>query len=349
MTINDLEFCLVEVGRADEATAARTLLVRVVDDEGREGWGESGLAWRPGELAARRHALLSALQGRSIFDIEELLTLEALRPPALRAAVEMACWDLIGRTLGQPLCRLWGGEYRPGVPVAARLPRAAAERVAEIAAALAEQGFLTQTVAAAGDTAEDERTLAAIRRRAGDRVELRLDGRLAYDLEAARDLCAQLEYDSPQFFADPLNTRELYPVASLARQTGVPLAVGRSIHGPADALAAVRSGAAAFVLLDLDQLGGLTAARKCAAVIEAGGAGAVLWGGPSLGIAAAAALQLAAATPALSAANECSYHQLRDDVLAEPLTAVEGIVAVPRGPGLGVEVDRAKVEQRQVG
>ena len=62
----------------------------------------------------------------------------------------------------------------------------------------------------------------------------------------------------------------------------------------------------------------------------------------------AAALHLASATPTLSGANESAYHQLQDDVLAEPLELLGGMMTVPQGPGLGIDVDRAKVEQYSI-
>ena len=71
--------------------------------------------------------------------------------------------------------------------------------------------------------------------------------------------------------------------------------------------------------------------------------------GDSAGIAAAAMLQLAAATPSLASANECGYPLLKEDVLAEPLELIDGLVTVPQGPGLGVQVDRARLERFQVG
>jgi len=103
MRIADLELHLVEIPRADGLPHVRSLLVRLTSQRGLHGWGEAWLAWRPGELAARRDMLLAVLAGRSLFDIEELQTLEALGSPPLRAAVEMASWDLIGRATGQPL------------------------------------------------------------------------------------------------------------------------------------------------------------------------------------------------------------------------------------------------------
>jgi glucarate dehydratase len=60
-------------------------------------------------------------------------------------------------------------------------------------------------------------------------------------------------------------------------------------------------------------------------------------------------LQLAASTPAFSSCNECAYHQLQDDLLTEPLEILDGMITVPQAPGLGVEVDRGKLERYQVG
>lgn len=348
MTINDLEFSLAEIERTESDQPVRSLLVRLATDSGLEGWGESGIAWRPAELSPRRDALLAVLAGRSIFDIEELHTLEVLSNAPLRCGVEMAFWDLVGRAAGQPLCHLFGGGYRRRIPLAVRLGVAPGQQVAQLARELADQGFHSQVVASSGRMRADLETLHAVRESVGDRAELRLDGAAQYDLDTARELCAELENDGLQFLLDPLDTGELYPVASLRRQTSVPLAVWRAIHGPGDVLASVRCGAAPLVVVDPERVGGMAPARNCAAVADAAGVGALLGGRPALGIGTAAMLQLAAATPAFSGANESAYHQLQDDVLAQPLEIVDGMMAVPQAPGLGVEVDRAKVERYQV-
>ena len=348
VTINDLDFLLVEIPRTESADPVRSLLVRVTTDVGVEGWGEADLAWRPDELAPRRELLLPALAGKSIFDTEDLHTLEVLTSRPLRCAVEMACWDAVGRTVGRPLHELLGGNFRQRIPLAVRLSGSTDEQMVGLARELAEQGFHTQVLSSSGQAQRDLAMLRSVRQGVGDRVELRLDAAEAYDMEAARDLCAELDFDGLQLLIDPLAGGELHPVASLGRQTTVPLAVWRAIGGPADVLGALRSGAAGCVVIDLQRVGGILPARKCAAVVEAGGVTALLAGGPSVGVATAAMLQLAAATPAFSSCNESAYHQLHDDVLAEPLETIDGMLAVPQGPGLGVEIDRAKVERYQV-
>lgn len=348
MTISDLEFYLVEIGCDWQQAPLTSLLVRLATAAGLEGWGEAQLGWRASELGPRRDALLPIMAGRSVFDVEELLELEALDAAPLRSAVEMACWDLVGRAAGQPLYRLLGGGYRQRIPVAVRLAGDSSSQTAQLARELAEQGFHSQIITSCGQFERDLETVAAIREIVGDAIELRFDAGAHYEMDIARELSAELETKALKFMLDPLNTHEPDQVASLRRQTSVPLAVWRGICSPADVLALVRCGAARFVVVDLGLVGGITPARQCAAIARAAGLSASLAGGASAGIGVAAMLQLAASTPAFSSCNECAYHQLQDDLLTEPLEIVDGMITVPQAPGLGVEIDRAKVERYQV-
>ena len=275
------------------------------------------------------------------------VTLDALWPPPIRAAVEMAAWDLLGRVLRQPLCNLLGGFYRRRIPVSVRLEGCGCETAANESRELAEQGFHTITVAGSGNPDDDAAAVKAIRELLGDRITLRLDGQGLYDFEVARDICAELEYEGLQYFLDPIKTAEIHPSAVLGRQTNVPLALWRSIRAGGDVFAAARCGAAPFVVIDLEQLGGIAPAKACAAVACAAGIIPVLGCRASSGVSTAAMLHLAASTPAISIANEIAPCQLRDSVLADSPEIVEGMILVPESPGLGVEVDRSKLERRR--
>lgn len=345
MTITDLEFFLFDTPGLPDAEAARPVLVRLSTAARIEGWGEASLPWRRDELPGRRDALLPVLAGRSVFEIEELHGLAALRPSPLRCAIEMACWDLIGRIAGQPLCHLFGGCYRKRIAVAMRLAEASPAEAARLARELADQGYHSQIATSLGRVEDDLELVAAIRQLTQDRAELVFDGASQYDMDAARDLCAGLDGAGLEYVLDPLKTRDLDQIASLRRQTSVPLAVGRTIRGPADVLAVVRCGAANWIEVDLQRVGGLAAARKCAAVAQAAGLDACLAAGPSVGVALAAALQLAASTPAFSHCHQSPWHAVCDDVLIEPLEFVDGMLAAPQGTGLGVQVDRARLDE----
>ncbi len=348
MILSDLEFYLISVPRRQASMPTASLLVRLATNTGIDGWGETPAVWRRDELAARREALLPILAGRSIFDIEDLLGLEALQSASLCSAVEMASWDLIGRVAGQPLCRLFGGEYRRRVPIAVRLVGDSTDQLAAYSRELADQGMHGQILSATGDARVDRARLAAIGGSAAERVELRLDGNAGYSLETAKELLADMEDHRIQCIVDPLKSRDTHEIATLRRQTNVPVAVCRSIQAPADVVSVVRGGAADLVIIDLNRVGGISQARKCAAVAEAAGISAALRGGFSLGMQTAAMLQTAASTPAFALRNESMPPHLGDDVLAEPLEVADGMIAAPLRPGLGIEIDRSKLERYQI-
>ncbi len=347
MQLAELELFPVRVPQVEGQRSAWSMLVRLVTDDGLEGWGEAPLGWGPEELASRAPAVRAAVLGRNAVDIEELLTLDAIRHAPLRCAVEMAAWDLIGRRANLPLCHLFGGCYRRRVPLALRLEADHPSRAAKLADEMAQQGFHAQVLTSTGVPETDLAAIRAIREAVGDRAELRLDGAERFTMEAARDLCTELEFDSIEFLLDPLNTRQLHAAAALGRQTTVPLALSRPVAAPPDVLAVVRSGAARFVVLRLPALGGMLPVRKSAEVAEAAGLKTLVCTGPSLGIATAAMLQLAAAMPVLDGCNECAYPQLHDDILTERLELVDGMLTVPQAPGLGIAVDRGKLELYQ--
>ncbi|HEY1601441.1 MAG TPA: mandelate racemase/muconate lactonizing enzyme family protein [Pirellulales bacterium] len=344
MKIADLDFYLLDPAGGGADSPERTLLVRVVTADGREGWGESHCVWRASELAPRRESLLPILAGRSVSAVEELLEMEALAPPALRAAIEMACWDLIGRLSRQPLCRMWGGEYRPRVPLAMRLPVAPPERAAPLSREFDERGFHTQIVVATGNLEEDMAAISAVRDAAPGRMKLRVDGRGRFAVSEARELCRRLERTAIEMLIDPLDSG-LEGVAELARQTSVPLAISAAIRSPADILSLWRRGAAPHLVIDIAVVGGLWPARQCAIVAAATQLPASLRGGAGLGVALAGMLQLAAAVPNLALAHEYASYQLHEDVLRDRSTVVDGTVSIDQGPGLGVEIDRARIEK----
>lgn len=348
MKLSDIEFFLVQPS-GEHQPAGRSVLVCLSLDNGLQGWGEARLPWRAAELAARREALLPALAGRVVFQIEELLQLDALDHPLLACAVEAASWDLIGRSCGQPVCHLLGGSYRQHVPVAARLPEDEELDPAQFARELAEHGFHSQTLTATGEVTRDVRRVIEVMEATDQRSAICLDGAGRYSLATARQMCGELPEGCLDLLVDPLATDDLAAYAALARQVSVPLGIAAAVDGPRRVMAAARAGAAERILIDPQRVGGLSVARRCAAVASAAGMSVALCGSGGVGIAMAAALQLAAATPELSGGNYLDAEPLHNDLLVDPLEIVGGMISVPQGPGLGVEIDRARLEECLVG
>jgi L-alanine-DL-glutamate epimerase-like enolase superfamily enzyme len=199
-------------------------------------------------------------------------------------------------------------------------------------------------VSASGAVEEDAETVAAVIEAAPDRIQVRVAGHARFDLESARQLCLAIEDIGVECLIDPLADDRLDSLASLTRHSSVPIAVCHAVTGPRAVMAAARSGAAKHVIVDPTSTGGLTAARKCTVVADAAGMSASLSLPPSVGVSVTAMAQLAAATACLSSGNECDYHQLKDNVLAEQIEIIDGMIAVPAGPGLGIQVERTKLD-----
>jgi len=348
MKINDLELFLIEVARSDGLPPVESLLVCLTTDSGQQGWGETQLSWRGDELLARRQLLLTELAGHSVFNVEELCRLDVLDVPALACAVETACWDLIGKIGNQPVCHFWGGCFRSRVPLVVRIPKTAPDEAGRLARELNEHGFHLLIVTLDGRPQDDLALVETIRESVEDRAQLLLDGGGRYAPVAARGFCQDLEPLQTAGLMDPLPAGRWAEMASLAQQTDVPLVAADAVCGPRDVMAIARASAAAGVVVDPLRVGGLLATQRCAAVAQAAGLHVALGGRPRLGVGTAAMLQLAAAVPSFTSGTQCDYHQLQDDVLADALEVIDGMMTVAPAPGLGVEVDRAKIERYQL-
>jgi L-alanine-DL-glutamate epimerase-like enolase superfamily enzyme len=346
MFLADLELFLVELPAG--SGAVRTLLVRLVDETGREGWGETQPVWHAGELAARRNALLAVLAGRAIHDVESMLADDVLADPAVANGVEMALLDLIAKAAGQPLCHLFGGAYRSSVPVAIRLWPGNVDAVVHWARTFAAQAIGVQTISSSGTPEGDLQLVAALREACEHRVQFRLDARGSFDARGAARLCAELEPGSVAMVLDPLPEEQLHRLSAVRHRARVPLGCSTTIRGSRDVMTLARTGNSQFAIVDPTRVGGLLRTRACAAVADSAGLGAGVRVLGTSGLALAASLHLAAATPSLGGGHECSYPQLQDDILTEPLRASPGMLNVPMAPGLGVQIDRDKVEWYQL-
>ena len=124
----------------------------------------------------------------------------------------------------------------------------------------------------------------------------------------------------------------------LRKQSAVPIALDESAYTLQDVMAILREEAADVVLLDAHEAGGLWAAKKAAAVCESAGIPVTLHSGGELGVSTAANLHLAASIPNMTLAVDTQYFNQTEDVVTEPFRHSRGMMRVPEGVGLGVEL-----------
>lgn len=335
-------------------TGETRTVVRIRLDDGVEGWGET--MWgRPVATLVRR--LGEELVGTSPFDLEAFHARHAMVPffhgylgYAALAALDVACWDAIGKLTHQPLVNLLGGRVRDRVPITALITRADASGVAdrdlpdalaEHAAAVVDAGrFTAVKLKGTRDVFGDVAILRAIRERLPG-VNLRVDPNAAWSVPDSIRAGVRLEDLDLEYLEDPCSGSD--GMAQVRAKVRIPLCTNMCVVRFEDFAPAVRLGAVDVVHGDVYKWGGVMATKNLAAHCATFGLGMNLHSGGELGIATAAHLAVVASTPILDRAIDSMYYLHADDII-EPLDLRDGSLGVPDGPGLGVRVDQDKLE-----
>jgi L-alanine-DL-glutamate epimerase-like enolase superfamily enzyme len=360
MKIQHVEAFLVEVpqkypiapysSRYRPQSSTKSVLVRVEADDGTVGWGETPQRYLGEQLSSRGSTdeLRGQIIGRDPRDISALYGDWGLDGEHLQSAVEMACWDILGKSCGQPLYRLLGGACRRQIELAACMGIRPPHEAAEIARLYVEMGFTTLKTKAGRDPQEDLTMVRAIRDAVGDRLQLRIDPNTGYEPDVCLQLAKDLEPYNLQYFEQPMPERCLEDSARIRKLTSTPLALNESVTTLAEVRRILELNAAAYLLPDTYQCGGLYASKLVAEVAESAGVPCIVHCAHDLGPKTAAMLHLAAATHNFPLANDCTYYGLVDDVLTQPFQIERGRLSVPEAPGLGIKVDLAKVRKYQM-
>jgi muconate cycloisomerase len=332
---------------------AENLLVRIEASDGTVGWGEAASAptmtgdTLGGLLAAVREHLAAALIGQNIWMRPALC--RALRKrlvgnPGAHSAIEIALFDLCGRAAGVRLVDLIGGAMRESVAPMWLLGNATPEDdIAEALAKLREGfgGFKLKVATKPLDT-EVGATLA-LREALGPAVPISADANAGFAPAAARTYLDRTREAELQFLEQPLDPADLRGLAALTRSCAVPIGADEAIHSPADIERQARRGLAG-VSLKLIKLGGISAALEASAVCERLGLCVnVAAKIAETSIASAAAVHLACAVPSVDWGVSLTHFYLAEDIVKEPLSLGAGVVALPQGPGLGVEIDERAI------
>jgi L-alanine-DL-glutamate epimerase-like enolase superfamily enzyme len=331
------------------ASTTKAMLVRLETDAGITGWGETPQRYLGEQLTGNEAADLSAqLVGRDPTAIEALYADWGLDGEYLQSGVEMAMWDLLGKVCRQPLYRLLGGLYRDRIELSCCMGIRPPDEARAIARLYVEMGFTTLKTKAGRDPEEDLAMVRAIRDAVGDQLQLRIDPNTGYAPEVCLQLAKDLEPYGLQYFEQPMPADLLVESAEIRRQTTTPLALNESVTTIERVRTILELDAAAVLLPDTYQCGGLGACKLIGDLAASAGVPCVMHCAHDLGLKTAAMLHLVASTPNFSLANDCTYYGLMDDILFEPFQVDRGFLPVPHGPGLGVEVDLDKVRKYQM-
>src|SRR5690242_718103 len=330
------------------------VFVRAETSDRLVGWGEAACLGGPtwSEESAESVAatieryLAPWLVGRDPTDVEALRLEMARRVQGnafARAAVEMALWDLAGRSLGVPVYRLLGGRVRDRVPLSWSLavadPQAEVEEARE-RIALGHRIFKIKTGAA--PLPDDVERVRRLRAAVGPAVSLRVDANQGWDRPTALQAVRALEPCALDFVEQPVPRWDLEGLAFVAERAPMPIMADEACCTDHDALALARRGAVSIVSLKLTKSGGLLGSLAVARVAEAAGMGCYVGCMIETSLGTAAYLHLAlAAAPVTWGCELFGPLLLAGDVTRRPVQYADGCILGLDGPGWGVDVDEA--------
>lgn len=279
------------------------------------------------------------------------------------SALEMACWDVIGKAAGKPVYKLLGGQVherlrsytyiypRPGDQTDVyHDPDLAAERAAEYLAL----GFTALKFDPAGPyTAFDGRQLSlealdlserfanTLREAVGSRADLLFGTHGQMTAAGAIRLAKRLEASDPLWLEEPIPPDSPEEMAKVARATSIPIATGERLATKYDFARLLQAGSAAILQMNLGRVGGLLEAKKIAGMAEVYHTQIAphLYCGPVVG---AANIQLATCSPNFLILESIeTWGGFHSDILMKPVRFEEGFVIPSTEPGLGVELNEA--------
>jgi muconate cycloisomerase len=343
---------------SETVTHARNILVRIEAVDGTVGWGEAASAptmtgdTLAGLTAAVRDHLAPALIGADAWVRPALM--RRLRTvlhgnPGAHSAVEMALLDLAGQTAGLPLIDLMGGPLRREVaPLWLIGNAAAAEDIAE-ATAKTREGFRFFKLKVGVKPLDAEiATALAVREALGPDMPICADANCGFSYQTARCYLEATREAGLLFLEQPFADGDLKSLAALARSAAVGIGADESVHSLQDIEAHAAAGAGG-VSLKLIKLGGFASALTAGAACRRLGLAinvAAKMAESSLGNAAAA--HLACALDNIDWGVSLTHFYLAEDIVRTPLAMADGLVVLPRKPGLGVEIDEAAVARLRV-
>ncbi|MEM9105181.1 MAG: mandelate racemase/muconate lactonizing enzyme family protein [Pseudomonadota bacterium] len=286
------------------------------------------------------------------------------------SALEMACWDIIGKAANKPVYELLGGKvheklrsytylYPPGDAYVYPDPDKpnvynSPDIAAQVALHWVDEGFTAIKFDPAGpytiydghqpsleDLERSELFCKRIREAVGTRADLLFGTHGQFTVSGAKRMARRIEAYDPLWFEEPVPPEMPEQMAEVARSTSIPISTGERLCTKYEFARVLECGAASILQMDLGRVGGLLEAKKIAAMAETKYAQIAphLYCGPVVG---AANIQLATCSPNfLVLESILKWDGFHAELLNKPIQWQDGFVIPPSEPGLGIELNEA--------
>jgi muconate cycloisomerase len=334
-------------------THTNHVLVRMTDDEGRVGWGETttfhsvyGYDQKSLYNVLTDHLIpaVLGLDPRDRVALHQRLDMAIPFNTMAKTGIDLATYDLAAQAAAAPIHALVGGARVDRVPVVAVVDIVPPSQAEEMAREVVAKGYRVVKVKIGLNAHQDLQRVKAVRKAVGEDIRIRVDGNQGYDRATAMWAFSRMEEIGLEWIEQPLPYWDLEGLQALCRRLDTPVAVDESVHTPEDAMRVIRTGAADVVNIKVTKCGGIDRSQKIAAICAAAGLPCYVGGCIETHPGVAASVHFYAATPNIVSSAELRAESAYvDDVVVSPLAELDGAIAVPKGAGLGVVVDEEKV------
>lgn len=326
------------------------VVIKIGTDEGLYGLGEASPSKRvTGEtvgsvLDVINNLFRPVLIGQNPLDIEritELLDSRVLHNTSAKAAVDIALYDILGKKTQLPLSKLLGG-YKDEITTSITIGIKGIEETLEEARKLLGEGVKVIKIKIGISPAEDIEKLRLLREELGSGVTLRADANQGYSRTEAVSVLRELEKQEIEFIEQPLPWWDIEGLRIVRDKVGIPIMADESLHTIHDAMNLIQSGACDLFNIKLMKTGGISAARKIAAIAESAGIPCMLGCMVETRIGISAATHLALSNRNIKYADLDGHLYLKEDIVRGGVVTEEGVNRVFETEGLGLIMEDGK-------
>ena len=341
--------CNISLGDYD---GAHSVVIKILTDSDIYGTGEAssdpfilGTCQGTDFEAAKYYARL--LIGKNPLEVEirmKEINHGLLYNASIRAAFDMALYDILGKTQNLPLYRLLGGEKRILHTDLTVGIQDTVQQTVDLARQIVADGFESVKLKVGRSGFEDVRHIAAVRKVVGDNIEIKIDSNQGWDVAQATVILKRIEPLDILFSEQPLAVWDFKGMRQLRQGSAIPICADESLFDQHDALRLVNMEACDYMNIKLMKSGGISTAVKINTIAESAGLRCMIgcFDETSLGLTAGA--HFTSAFPNVEFVDLDSALMLKTDPVVGGIQykiEQNGTIILPDGPGLGAEFDEA--------
>lgn len=333
-----------------------SIIVKITTDTGHIGYGEgvadehvTGESWTSTYEVIKR-TLAPKLMGenpKNMERIHELMDAEIYNAPTAKAAIDIACYDVVGKALGVPIYDLLGGRYRDEFPITHVLSIGSPEKMAEEAAERVAAGYRSLKMKVGVKVMDDVKRIEAVRARVGEEIAIRVDVNQGWK-NSANTLqgLRKLEHCDLDWIEQPVVADDFDGMVEIKSKTPTPVMIDEGLRGFRDMREIIAKRAADKVNIKLMKCGGIYPAMKLAHMAEMAGIECQIGSMVESSVGSAAGFHVGFSKKVITSVELTGPLKFKEDI--GDLHYDVPFIRLNEQSGLGVEVDENKLQKLTV-